>query len=42
VLLAVTVANKGLGVSAVVLYALAYSLTLGVSLVEYFGSEKIR
>jgi hypothetical protein len=42
VLLAVTVANKGLGVSALVVYALAYSLTLVVSLAEYFGSEKIR
>jgi len=42
VLLAVTVANKGLGISAVALYALAYTLTLAVSLLEYFGSEKIR
>lgn len=38
VLLAVTVADKSVGISAVVVYALAYSLTLGVSLVEYFGS----
>ena len=38
VLLAVTVADKGIGISAVVVYALAYSLTLGVLLVEYFGS----
>jgi hypothetical protein len=38
VLAAVTVANKGLGVSAVALYALAYSLTLAISLVEYFGA----
>ena len=29
VLLAVTVANKGVGVSAVIVYALAYSLSLG-------------
>lgn len=38
VLLAVTVANKGLGVSAVVVYALAYTLSLLVSLVEYFNA----
>jgi hypothetical protein len=42
VLLAVTVANKGVGVSAFILYALAYTLTLGISLLEYFTSEKIR
>ncbi|HEY2544188.1 MAG TPA: hypothetical protein VGH92_14200 [Gaiellaceae bacterium] len=42
VLLAVTVANRDVGLSALVLYALAYSLTLGVSLLEYFGSEKIQ
>jgi hypothetical protein len=42
VLLTVTVANKSLGVSAVAVYALAYSLTLGVSLLEYFSSEKIQ
>jgi hypothetical protein len=42
VLLAVTVANRSVGISAVALYALAYSLTLAVSLAEYFGSEKIR
>lgn len=39
VLLAVTVADKRLGVSAVALYALAYTLTLGISLLEYFSSE---
>jgi len=39
-LLAVTVADKSLGVSAVVVYALAYSLSLLVSLVEYFGGER--
>jgi hypothetical protein len=38
VLLAVTVADKGVGVPAVALYALAYTLTLGISLVEYFGA----
>jgi hypothetical protein len=42
VLLAVTVANKSLGISAVALYALAYTVTLAISLLEYFGSEKIR
>jgi hypothetical protein len=39
-LLAVTVADKSLGVSAVVVYVLAYSLSLAVSLVEYFGGER--
>ncbi len=39
VLLIVTVANKDVGVVAVVVYALAYSLSLGVSLVEYFTGE---
>lgn len=42
VLLAVTVANKAVGVSAFALYAFAYSLTLGISLLEYFTSEKIQ
>jgi len=40
-LLAVTVANKPVGVAAVAVYGLAYTLSLGVSLVEYFGGEKI-
>ena len=40
-LLAVTVANKPVGVAAVCVYALAYTLSLGVSLVEYFGGEKL-
>ncbi len=40
VLLAVTVANKDVGVTAVVIYALAYSLSLGISLVEYFTGGK--
>jgi hypothetical protein len=39
VLLAVTVADKSVGIPAVALYALAYTLTLGVSLVEYFGAS---
>jgi hypothetical protein len=42
VLLVVTLANRDVGLSALILYALAYSLTLGVSLLEYFGSEKIQ
>ncbi|MGH2972041.1 MAG: hypothetical protein ACRDNM_12880 [Gaiellaceae bacterium] len=40
-LAAVTVANRSVGVAAVAVYALAYSLTLGISLLEYFGSEKV-
>jgi hypothetical protein len=40
VLAAVTVADRSVGVAAVAVYALAYSLTLGISLLEYFGSEK--
>jgi hypothetical protein len=39
-LLAVTVADKDLGVSAVIVYALAYSLSLAVSLLEYFSGER--
>jgi hypothetical protein len=39
VLLAVTVADKDVGVAAVIVYALAYTLSLGVSLIEYFGSS---
>jgi hypothetical protein len=39
-LLAVTVADKSLGVSAVIVYALAYSLSLAVSLLEYFSGER--
>jgi hypothetical protein len=42
VLLAVTVANRSVGIAALVVYAFAYSLTLGVSLLEYFTSEKIQ
>jgi hypothetical protein len=41
VLLIVTVANRDLGIAAVAVYALAYSLSLGVSLVEYFSGEKL-
>lgn len=39
VLLAVTVGNRDVGVTALVIYALAYSLSLGVSMVEYFGGS---
>ena len=39
-LLAVTVADKSLGVSAVIVYALAYSLSLSVSLLEYFAGDR--
>jgi len=38
-LVAVTVADARVGVSAAILYALAYSLELAVSLVAFFGAE---
>jgi hypothetical protein len=41
VLLIVTVADRDVGIAAVVVYALAYSLSLGVSLVDYFSGEKL-
>jgi hypothetical protein len=37
VLLIVTAANKPVGVTAVVIYAAAYTLSLAVSLIEYFS-----
>ncbi len=37
VLIVVTLASRSVGITAVVVYALAYSLSLGVSLVEYFS-----
>jgi hypothetical protein len=37
VLLIVTVANKHVGVTAVVVYVAAYTLSLAVSLIEYFN-----
>ncbi|MBV8257992.1 MAG: hypothetical protein JOZ56_08205 [Actinobacteria bacterium] len=40
-LLAVTVANKHVGIAAVAVYALAYTLSLAVSLLEYFSGEKL-
>lgn len=39
VLLAITVSNRGMGVVAVIVYALAYTLSLAVSLLEYFMGE---
>ena len=39
VLLAVTVGNKSVGVSAAIVYALAYTLSLGISMLEYFSGE---
>ncbi|HEX5172549.1 MAG TPA: hypothetical protein VFV91_00205 [Gaiellaceae bacterium] len=41
VLAAVTIASRDVGIAALAVYALAYSLSLGVSLVEYFGGEKL-
>ena len=41
VLLAVTVADKSTGISAVIVYGLAYTLSLSVSLLEYFSGEKL-
>jgi hypothetical protein len=41
VLLVVTVADRGVGIAAVAVYALAFTLSLGVSLVEYFSGEKL-
>ena len=39
ILLIVTAANKPVGVCAVAVYAAAYTLSLAVSLVEYFSGE---
>lgn len=41
VLLVVTVANRDAGIAAVAVYVLAFTLSLGVSLVEYFGGERV-
>ena len=38
-LVAVTVADAKVGISAAILYALAYSLELAVSLISFFGAE---
>jgi hypothetical protein len=39
ILLIVTAANKPVGICAVAVYAAAYTLSLAVSLVEYFTAE---
>ena len=41
VLIAVTLGDRHVGIAALAVYALAYSLSLGVSLVEYFSGEKL-
>jgi hypothetical protein len=41
VLIAVTLGDRHVGIAALAVYALTYSLSLGVSLVEYFGGEKL-
>ena len=41
VLAIVTLGNRHVGIAALAVYALAYSLSLGVSLLEYFGGEKL-
>ena len=41
VLAAVTVADRDVGIAALAVYALAYSLSLGVSLIQYFSGEKV-
>ena len=38
-LVAVTVADEAVGLAAAIVYALAFSIELAVSLVEYFGQE---
>lgn len=42
VLLIVTVANERIGIAAVVVYALAYTFSLGISLIEYFVGDAKR
>jgi hypothetical protein len=39
VLLAITVADRDVGIAAVLVYLLAYTLSLGISLIEYFSGE---
>lgn len=41
VLAVVTLSNRHVGIAALAVYALSYSLSLGVSLLEYFGGEKL-
>jgi hypothetical protein len=38
-LVAVTIADQSVGIAAALLYAVAYTLELGVGLVSYFGAE---
>jgi hypothetical protein len=38
-LVAVTVSDEAVGISAAILYALAFSVELAVGLVSYFGGE---
>ena len=40
VLLATIVANKHMGLAALITYALAYTCELGLSLVAYFGTDE--
>lgn len=42
VLLAITVADRDVGIAAVLVYLLAYTLSLGTSLVDYFSGEPRR
>ncbi len=42
VLLVVTAANKDVGITAAVVYVLAYTLSLGISLIEYFTAKAVR
>lgn len=41
VLLAVTIGNRDVGVTALIVYALAYSLSLAVSLIDYFSGKSL-
>jgi hypothetical protein len=41
VLAAVTLGDRHVGLAAIAVYALAYSLSLGISLVEYFSGERL-
>jgi len=41
VLAIVTLADRHVGLAALAVYALTYTLSLGVSLLEYFGGEKL-
>ena len=41
VLAVVTLADRGVGLAALAVYALTYTLSLGVGLLEYFSGEKL-